>query len=116
LEVWENFAAGKAIYEHFGKKASEITDKADWQFIARNLSLGFFDNIAILQPDLIVVGGSIGAYFDRYGEYLIAELKRYETSLVPIPPVVKAQRPDSAVLYGCYDLAKQVHGRGQADS
>jgi glucokinase len=112
LVDWEDFASGKAIYERLGKPAADITDEADWKTIARNLSLGFFEHIAILQPDLVIVGGSIGTYFDRYGKYLAAELKRYETPLVPIPEIIQAQRPEEAVIYGCYDLAKQVYSNG----
>jgi predicted NBD/HSP70 family sugar kinase len=109
---WEDFASGRAIHERFGKQAADITDEADWKTIARNLSLGFFEHIAILQPDLVVVGGSVGAYFDRYGKYLVAELKQYEMPIVPIPEIIQAQRPEEAVIYGCYDLAKQVYGNG----
>jgi predicted NBD/HSP70 family sugar kinase len=112
LMDWEDFASGRAIYQHFGKRAADITDAAAWQTIARNLSLGFFENIAIVQPDLIVIGGSIGTYFDRYGDYLAAELKKYELPIVPIPKIVGAQRPEEAVIYGCYDLAKQRFSHG----
>jgi predicted NBD/HSP70 family sugar kinase len=112
LVAWEDFASGRAIYERFGKKAADITDPEDWKIIAHNLSLGFFEHIAIIQPDLIIIGGSIGTYFDRYGTYLEAELKRYELPIVPIPKVIQAQRPEQAVIYGCYDLAKQAYGNG----
>jgi glucokinase len=110
---WEKFASGKAIYEHFGKKAADITAVDDWKYIARNLSLGTFDNIAIIQPDLVIIGGSIGSYFEKYGEYLVAELKKYEMPAVPIPPILKAQRPEEAVIYGCYDLARDTYGKGR---
>lgn len=116
LTDWEDFASGRAIYQQFGKPASEITDPEDWKIITRNLSLGIFENIAIVQPDLVIIGGSIGTYFERYGSYLTAELKKYELPIVPIPKIVGAQRPEEAVIYGCYDLAKQVYSDGKADS
>ncbi len=112
LMDWENFASGRAIYERLGKKAADITDEADWYTIANNLALGFFEHIAILQPDLVVVGGSIGTHFDHYAKHLAEKLRRFKVSLVPIPPIVKAQRPEEAVVYGCYDLAKQRFGGG----
>lgn len=115
LMGWENFASGQAIYERLGKKAADITDQSDWYTIANDLALGFFEHIAILQPDLIIVGGSIGTHFDHYCKYLADELKRYEVPLVPIPPIMAAKRPEEAVLYGCYDLAKQRFGDGSAD-
>jgi predicted NBD/HSP70 family sugar kinase len=107
LKKWESFASGKAIYEHFGKKAKDITAEGDWKLIARNLAVGLFETIAIVQPNLIIVGGSVGTHFAHYGKYLVQELKKYEVPVVSIPPIIQAQRPEEAVVYGCYDLAKQ---------
>ena len=112
LMDWEDFASGSAIVREFGKRAEAITDEEDWRTIAHNLALGFFTHIAILQPDLIVVGGSVGTYFDHYSKYLVEELKKYEVQIVPIPPIVEAKRPEEAVLFGCYDAAKQKFGDG----
>lgn len=107
LEIWENFASGSAIVKKYGMKAEEITDETAWKSIAHNLALGFYNHIALLQPDLIVVGGAVGTYFDRYGHYLIEELKQFEEPLVTIPPIIEAQRPEEAVIFGCYDAVKQ---------
>lgn len=111
LTKWESFASGKAIVSQFGKKAEEIEDKATWKVIAHNLSLGLFEHIAIVQPDLIIIGGSVGTYFDRFKDLLITELKKHELPIIPIPPVIQAQRPEEAVVFGCYDLAKQGYGK-----
>jgi predicted NBD/HSP70 family sugar kinase len=104
---WEAFASGKAIVDQFGKMAKDIEDQATWKIIAHNLSFGFMNLIANVQPDVIVIGGSVGTYFKKYEKPLTAELKKYETPLTPIPPLKQAQRPEEAVLYGCYDLAKE---------
>lgn len=111
ITKWETFASGRAIYEHFGKKAADIHDEADWKHIVRNLSLGFFELNAVYQPDLIIIGGSIGTYFDRWGHILQAELEKRKVPVISIPKIVQAQRPEEAVVYGCYDLAKQVYGK-----
>ncbi len=110
LVTWESFASGRAIAEKFGKTASDIdpSDSETWKYIARNLSLGMFELISIVEPDLIIIGGSIGTYFDNYSEYLLAELKKFETPLVPIPRIIQAGRSEEAAVFGCYDLAKQV--------
>jgi predicted NBD/HSP70 family sugar kinase len=110
LAPWESFASGKAIVARYGKKALDINDEATWHRIVRDLAPGFLELIAIFQPDVIVVGGSVGTYFERYGALLAEELKRYHLPLVPIPPLLGAQRPEEAVVYGCYDLAKQTYG------
>lgn len=111
LQSWESFASGKAIVRLFGKQAREITDETTWKHICHNLAVGMIDLIAVIQPQVIVLGGSVGHYLERFRSPLMTELKRYETPLVQIPVIVKAGRPDDAVLYGCYDLAKSIYGK-----
>jgi predicted NBD/HSP70 family sugar kinase len=106
---WESFASGKAIYERYGQKASEINDKKIWKAVVADLAVGFIDLLAVTQPDVIVIGGGVGHYLEKFHDLLIDELKRYSSPLVPIPPILKAQRPEEAVVYGCYDLARSVY-------
>lgn len=113
---WESYASGHAIVERYGKKAQDIIDEETWRRIVRDLSQGFLELIAIFEPDVIVVGGSVGTYFDRYGQFLSDELKKYDLPLVPIPPILGAQRAEEAVVYGCYDFAKQIYGDGSGNS
>lgn len=109
LTPWEDFASGRAIVRKYGKQASEITDPKIWAQIVRKLSPGFIELIAILDPDIIVVGGGVGHYFDQFGDLLLKDLKRYETPTLELPPFVGARRADEAVLYGCYDYARQKY-------
>jgi predicted NBD/HSP70 family sugar kinase len=108
--TWESFASGKAIFEHYGKPAHDITDPKAWERIARNIATGLSALLALTEPQVVVLGGSIGTYFDHYKEPLLATLKQYEVPLVPIPPIQAAARPEQAVVYGCYDLAKSMYG------
>jgi glucokinase len=110
LAPWETFASGKAIVKRYGKRAEDIHDDHTWQAIARDLRLGFLELIAITQPDVIVLGGSVGTYFDRYREFLTDYLKAHQTPSLHIPPLRKAKRPEEAVVFGCYDLAKLTYG------
>jgi predicted NBD/HSP70 family sugar kinase len=110
LEPWEHFASGKAIVRRFGKRASDINDEETWRIIAHDFALGIADLIAVVQPQVIVIGGSVGVYFDKYGKLLKEALKQFETPLTPTPKIIKAGRPDQAVVYGCYDLARQFYG------
>lgn len=111
LENWEEFASGSAIVARYGKRAHDITDEATWKHIARDLAVGFMDLISVIQPQIIIVGGSVGHYLERFKKPLNDILKQYEIPLIPIPPIIKAQRPDDAVVYGCYDLAKSIYGK-----
>lgn len=107
---WEEFASGKAIVKTFGKRAADINDQATWKTIVRYWSPGFSNVIATVQPEVIVVGGSVGAHFNKYKDLLRAEIKKYETPLTPTPKIIGAQRPEEAVIYGCYDLAREKYG------
>ncbi len=110
---WESFASGRAIVERYGKRASDINDKATWTKITRDLSLGIIELIAVAQPDVIIIGGGVGTYFDRYGDLLDKSLQKYHLPLATIPPIMGAQRAEDAVAYGCYDLARQVFGNAK---
>jgi predicted NBD/HSP70 family sugar kinase len=110
VEEWEDFASGHAIFERYHMPARDITDPAIWKRIARDISIGMIDLIAVMQPQIIVLGGSIGTYYPRYQKFLEQALAHFETPLVPIPPIKQASRPEEAVVYGCYDLAKSVYG------
>jgi len=106
---WESFGSGKAIFEKYHQKASEIEDPAIWKAVVKDWAIGFIDVLAVTQPDVIVLGGGVGHYLPKYHDFLVEELKKYATPLVPIPPILKAKRPEEAVVYGCYDLAKAHH-------
>jgi hypothetical protein len=60
------------------------------------------------EPEAIVFGGSVGEYFDKFEQSLNHEIQNYRIPLVKLPILLKAQRPSLAVVYGCYDLSKQV--------
>lgn len=106
---WESFASGKAIYKRYGQKAADIEDPDIWRSIVKDWAVGFIDLLAVSQPDVIVLGGGVGHYLSKYHDLLVEELQRYATPMVPIPPIVPAGRPELAVVYGCYDLARSVY-------
>ncbi|HVS58991.1 MAG TPA: ROK family protein [Candidatus Saccharimonadales bacterium] len=111
LVTWESFASGHALVEKYGKQAEELGEHdAAWNHIARNLSRGILELVAVIQPDVIIFGGSVGRYFERFQGPLHKYLKQYEMPLVTIPPLREAARPEEAVIYGCYDLAKARYG------
>jgi len=112
---WENLISGRAIVRRFGKKARDINDRPTWQTIARDLSRGLIEVVAVTEPEVVIIGGSVGSYFDRYGKLLAKELAGYDLPAVMLPKLREAQRPEEAVVYGCYDLAKQVYAHANVD-
>jgi len=107
---WEKFASGRAIRDHFGKLAADIDDPADWREIVERLALGFEALIPLLQPEVIVIGGSIGTHFAQYGHLLTEVLRHRIPSYIDMPHIVQAQHPEEAVVYGCYYYATHQQG------
>jgi len=106
-QAWEDFASGKALYEKYGKLASEIDDDKIWKAYAKLIALGLEELLATIQPDVVIFGGGVGAHFEKFKEFLDEDLNANKNPLVPIPPIIKAHRPEEAVIYGCYDYIAQ---------
>lgn len=106
---WESFASGRAMVERYGKRAVDIQDAETWTKVSRDLAKGLIELIALTEPEVIVFGGGVGTYFDRYGKILKKELQEYDLPIIHLPELRGAQRAETAVVYGCYDLAKRVY-------
>ncbi len=105
LRKWESFASGRAIHDTYGKFARDITSKKSWQQITDRISRGFLTMIPLIQPDVIIIGGSIGTYFFRYGTDLSKQLTASLPAHIACPPIYQAKYPEEAVIYGCYYYA-----------
>jgi predicted NBD/HSP70 family sugar kinase len=105
VREWESFASGKAIHAVYGKYARDITSQRTWQQIADRISRGFLAVIPIIQPDTIIIGGSIGTYFDKFGPQLEAILHEKLPPHIACPQILQAKHPEHAVIYGCYYYA-----------
>lgn len=102
LRRWETFASGKAIKKAYGAYARDITSVRAWRHITDRIGRGLLTLIPTLQPDIIIIGGSIGTHFDKYGARLEKLLHKHILSCIPIPPIVQARNPEESVVYGCY--------------
>lgn len=107
LTEWEEFASGEALKRKYGKLASEIDDPAIWEEYAANVAQGLYELIDLWYPDVIVIGGGVGAHFDKFSRQLNEKLADYKSHMVAMPPIIQAKRPEEAVIYGCYDYIKQ---------
>ncbi len=108
---WEKFASGKAIFNAYGKFAHDIKSAQAWRDIARRISRGFLAMIPILQPDIIIIGGSMGTYYEKYEAALTKILRTNLPAHIPLPTIVKAAHPEEAVIYGCYYYALDALAR-----
>ena len=106
MREWEQFASGKAIFNTYGKYTRDIYKPKTWLSISDKISRGLLVMIPIIQPNVIVIGGSVGSRFDRFGVFLTNIIKDRLPSNIPCPKIVGAQHPQEAVIYGCYEYAK----------
>lgn len=106
VRQWESFASGRAIVRDYKKFARDIKNKRTWRQIAGRMSRGFLAVVPIVQPDVIIIGGSVGTYFERYGEFLSEILTDHLPPHIPCPKIVQAKHPEEAVVYGCYYYGK----------
>lgn len=113
LVDWEDFGSGRAFQAKFGKRVSEVSDDDHeaWYWFARNIAVGLINLLAILTPEVVVIGGGAGAHLEKFKDRLDEQLKIYENPMFPIPPIIKAKRAEEAVIYGCYELARQHHAK-----
>lgn len=107
LKRWEDISSGRALLDRYGKRAAEIESHAVWREYAHGLSKGIDALASILQPEVIIIGGGVGTHFEKFGKLLEEELAKFENPMVKIPKIIKAKRPEEAVIYGCYDFIKQ---------
>lgn len=105
VREWEDFASGSAIYKAYGKYAKDITNGRTWYNIAGRISRGFLVLIPVLQPDIIIIGGSIGTHLPKYVDNLVGILKERLPERISVPEIVQAKHPEEAVIYGCYYYA-----------
>jgi predicted NBD/HSP70 family sugar kinase len=105
VREWESFASGRAIHTAYNAYARDITDESIWYQIADRISRGFLSIIPLLQPEVIIIGGSIGTYFSRYDAQLLSILKAKLPSHIPCPRLIQASHPEQAVVYGGYYYA-----------
>jgi len=105
VREWETFGSGGAIYRTYNQYAKDIKSKRIWKDIADRISRGLLAITPVLQPQVIILGGSIGTFFDQYGDYLQALLDEKLPDHIPTPKLVQAKHPEQAVIYGCYYYA-----------
>lgn len=114
VRIWESFASGHAIVDTYKKFARDITSPRTWRQIADRMSRGFLVVIPTIQPDIIIIGGSVGTYFDRYADFLTGILREHLPDHIDVPKFVQARHPEEAVVYGCYYYGKDHLARQAA--
>lgn len=102
VREWEMFGAGSSIYATYGKYARDIHSDRIWKQIADRISRGFLVLIPVIQPDVVIIGGSVGTYIPRYKTHLENILREKLPEHIPLPIFQEAKDAEKAVIYGCF--------------
>lgn len=109
---WEEFAAGRYVVARFSKHASDITDPEVWRVIGAHIAYGVGVACSVMQPEAIVFDGGVGQFANKFESFVREHLQKYLHTNVRQPQaLLTAQRPNEAVIYGCYELARAHHGK-----
>ncbi len=107
IKYWEDLASGKALVEKYGKKASEINDPKIWEEYCEYLTIGIINISAITTSECLIIGGGVGSHLDKFKHILEKKMDEYTPKVISKPVIIKAKRPEEAVIYGCLELALQ---------
>lgn len=103
---WEDIASCAAIGSFYGCQATSVRGKNAYSDIAKRVALGLPELIQRYRPDCIVIGGPLALQFPHF----IKELRPLVRSRLPssrkLPRLIPAHRPNEAVVYGGFYLAK----------
>lgn len=105
LQHWEDFASGRNFYERYHQYGADVEDPEKWQDFAERAATGFYALIPLIEPDQIIIGGSMGTHFHKYGHFLQDALNRVIPNHMKHTTVSPAKHPEEAVIYGCYYYA-----------
>jgi len=111
---WEHLASGQAFVDKYGMLGRDVSDPEIWKDYAPKVALGLIDLAALVQPDIIVIGGSMGEHLPKYAAFLSTELLRLKEQLptVKLPPVVSASDPTLAVIKGGIEVLCDLLDQG----
>lgn len=108
LKTWEELASGGAILSEYGVYASEVAEPGQIKDISEKIARGMMVLLPILRPDIVAVGGGVGAHFDMYAPSIEDQLALINEDYRC--PVDVAPYPEEVVVYGCYFYAKNHLG------
>ncbi len=108
---WESIASGQSFYDRYHQYGSDVDDPEKWQNYAERVASGLVALIPLIEPDHIVIGGSMGTHFAKYStplkQILDTEIAKHMSDI----QITQAKHPEEAVVYGCYYQANDLLGR-----
>ncbi len=106
---WEHIAGGSAISGVYSPRIDESTESWVKEEVGRRIARGLLAVLPVLRPDIVAIGGGLGARYHLFSDYV------EQTLSAELPedyrcPVITAPNPEEIVAYGCYYHAKDQLG------
>lgn len=98
-------ASGSAFRKRYGQLGKDVKDPKIWQEYGRLLGTGVYNMMTLTEPDVIVIGGSMGAFFKHYQTALVEQVATLNKFSIPNAQIRAAKFPDTAVVRGCISYA-----------
>lgn len=105
--TYHETCSGKSINLIYQHPASEIKNSHTWNLIAKDMAVGIYNMIAIIQPDCVVLGGGVLVHYKHFVKPLHRWLSSYN-STYPLPPIKRARYVETAPLLGVMLLATEA--------
>ncbi|MCL2280290.1 ROK family protein, partial [Candidatus Saccharibacteria bacterium] len=72
IATWEEFASGAAWFERSGGRTGYEMPADDpiWRWYAENLTVGMAILLPIFYPEIVIIGGKMAEFFDKYADDL----------------------------------------------
>lgn len=103
-QTWEQLASGQTLQSLFGE-LSQGSNPAIWPKVAERINLGLRALVPFVQPEVVIIGGGIGALTDNFSSVLSGLLAEQLPASIACPKIIPASFPEETTLYGCYDNA-----------
>jgi fructokinase len=104
-DCFEGLASGGAISARWGKNPEELSGDGVWDLEAEYLALGLLNVIAVLSPQLIILGGGVMKEPTLLGR-VSTRVSELAAGYFEIPDIVPPALGDRAGVVGALELAR----------
>lgn len=102
---FDALASGAAFVARFSQQAHEVKDPSIWQDYGRILAPGMYSLIVTIQPQIVVIGGSMGVYFEHYYNPMLESIESLNNNYMQLPKITGSTFAETAPLRGALFLA-----------
>ncbi len=100
------YLSGAMFEKVYGEKPEDTKDASIWDKYGKHLATGITNIVAMWDPDIVVIGGSLSKKFDVFSDSMMKSLKNQD--LFDVPNIVRSTLGDENGLLGGFHLISQI--------